>query len=255
MDKSCDPLKPRRKNENSPNNKRNRFLPCFRPKCFEFLGQIFRNLHQRVKLFLHPKTKRLGRVSTISVDFLELASTNEAGHASQRFLSTMEVMNVGRRDGDGHRQAEGINGRVALTAFDVLTTIVASNSTHLAGANSLAVYDHDRRVAFDRRLSALENTNGGAAPENTLLIYQAALLDKVTVAGPPIRKILGRLAPLATGLHNVQARVKNPAHIGRARPTTPLGWWNKLFHQHPLLVGQIGLVGRIGHRSADLSRV
>jgi hypothetical protein len=68
-------------------------------KRLEFLRQILGDAHDSIKLFLYPKTKRLGRVSTISVDFLELATTDKAEHVDQLFPSTMEVMNVGRRDG------------------------------------------------------------------------------------------------------------------------------------------------------------
>ena len=97
-------------------------------------------------------------------------------------------MNVGRRDGDGHRQAKGINCCVPFATFDVLATIVSPNATHLAGANSLAIDDHNRWVGFSTGgFSCLKIQTAMQTPtvsKCSQTAYSACLHD----AGPCCRK-------------------------------------------------------------------
>jgi hypothetical protein len=61
---------------------------------------------------------------------------------------------------------------VPLAAFDVLAAIITPNSTHLTGANSLTIDDHNRGIGFSTGgFPGLKIQTAVQTPENPLFVY------------------------------------------------------------------------------------
>ena len=106
-----------------------------------FLSKSLGNLHGSREFFLHPFAKPFGNIRAVGMNFLETAATDEFEDPKKGFLAAFQVVHVGGRDGDGHWQAERVDSRVTLAAFDLLAAIVAAHTTHLASLDALTVND------------------------------------------------------------------------------------------------------------------
>jgi hypothetical protein len=150
-------------------------------------------------------------------------------------------MNIGGRHRDSQRQAKGVDNNVALAAFDFLAAIIATFPAHLASANALAVDHDDRRV--------LVATSQLARLKVQLALYlfpnaNCSPISKVAVDRPPGRKLVGQLPPLAAGLQQIQDAIDYAPFTCRAPPSAAFGSRNQGRNEQPLLIGQIGTVGR-----------
>jgi hypothetical protein len=122
--------------------------------------------------------------------------------------------------------------------FFALPYAARANEPNIGAATSRAMHtvrptqaNHEivRHVGISKVLDRFEKGFGFAFHDANL----ARPAYCVKYVNAPIRKITWQLAPLATGLHNVQARIKNTAHVGRARPTAAsLERFHERLNQH-----------------------
>ena len=80
----------------------------------ELLRQILGYLDHGVKLAFYPNAERFGHVSTVSINSLEMTAPEEFGEANSDFSPSPQIVNVGRRDGNGHRQPKCVNDNMPL---------------------------------------------------------------------------------------------------------------------------------------------
>ena len=73
---------------------------------------------------MHSPVQLFAAVSAVGEDRLQKGK-ELAGVAVQDQKGAIAVLQVGRMDGDGQDQAEGIDEEVALLAFDLLARVIA----------------------------------------------------------------------------------------------------------------------------------
>lgn len=163
--------------------------------------------------------KRSG-VAAVGPDMLDGSLCFPGEESSQQLVSCIPVLEVGRQDYHHEDQADGIDQDVSLATIDLFACVVAAFFAHLRAFDGLAV---------DNRSAGL-----GFASFELAQVFSQVIVNffqepidlpetEVMIDRAPRGEVLGQVAPLATGFHDIEDRVEQlpegmhpwPAVFGR----------------------------------------
>src|SRR5262249_1166975 len=136
-----------------------------------------------------------------------------------------------------------IHGDVPLAALDLLVHVGPALLAAFAGGDRLAV---DAAGAGGRLALLLA---ADLLPQRVVDLLQGAVVPPLVEVAPDGalgREVLGQVAPLAAGPHDVEDGVEHVAHRGRAGPAAGVHRDQGL-DQGPLLIGQVAGVSLCPH--------
>jgi hypothetical protein len=161
-------------------------------------------------------------------------------HRRQSEAPTISILNICGQHEDHENKPEYVNKNVPLPALDLLPRVVAARSPHLRRLRRLAVNDCSRGLRGSSSSHPYLTTKRivNSLPRSILLPPA-----KVTVDQLPLRKIMRKHSPLATGSVDIEDGVEDltPRMLGRQRRRLRCG--DQRFQNLPLFVGEVGRVG------------
>jgi hypothetical protein len=134
------------------------------------------------------------------------------------------VLNIGGMDQDEDQLATSVSNDMPFAAFDLLACVIAANSSTFRGFDALAVDD----TATGRGFATLDFAQVHNQ-HHVDRIKQTRITPGVEIAphSRHRRKAFWQHPPRTTARRNIEQRVHNFAHIGRARPPPALGGRDK----------------------------